>query len=116
MNSDKSVYCSMPRFIMKLHDDRDNKDYYLEWSTVVDAPVTYGMSLEEFKEHYQKRYGTGGMLGFDERIKCVEGTGISAHAPYDDFESYFRYNRAGENETCLNKRQILDQYCVEKVA
>jgi len=26
----------MPRYIIKL------EDYYLEWSTVVDAPVTFG--------------------------------------------------------------------------
>jgi hypothetical protein len=41
----------MGRFICKFEDKDDV--YYLEWSTVVDAPVTFGMSLEEFKEYYR---------------------------------------------------------------
>lgn len=40
----------MPRFIIKLTDPKDGLSYYLIWSTVVDAPVTYGLSLDEIKE------------------------------------------------------------------
>ena len=44
----------MPRFIIKITDEKDNKDYYMMWSTVVDAPVTYGLSLDEFKEYFKE--------------------------------------------------------------
>lgn len=40
---------AMGRAIIKLNDGK--RDWYLEWSTVVDAPVTYGMSLKGLKAH-----------------------------------------------------------------
>lgn len=40
----------MPRYIVKL--ERDDREWLLVWSTVVDAPVTRGMSREEFAEWY----------------------------------------------------------------
>ena len=30
---------------------------FLEWSTVVDAPTTYGVPRPEFDEYCRKRYG-----------------------------------------------------------
>jgi hypothetical protein len=100
----------MPRYIMKITDEKENKDYYLLWSSVVDAPVTYGMSLDEFKEFYKGEYGDDGMLGLNDRLERVEKTGTSA-ALYNSTDSFFEYNRAGENETCLDKEGILDKYC-----
>jgi hypothetical protein len=46
----------MPRYIVRLTDSRANKDYYLFWSTVVDAPVSDGIGLEEFKKEYKEEY------------------------------------------------------------
>ena len=101
----------MPRYIIKLIDDKYNKDYYLEWSTVVDAPVTYGCSLEEFKEYYKQQNGENGMRELEERLKRVEETGTSAHPPFGDIDSILEYNRAGEGEKSINKEGILDRYC-----
>lgn len=101
----------MPRFVIKIHDDKFNKDYYMEWSTVVDAPVTYGLSFDEFKEYYQSEYGRNGMNDFDERMKRVEDKGISAHPPFDDLQSLFDYNRAGAKESKIDKEGILERYC-----
>lgn len=101
----------MPQYIMKLHDEKFAQDYYLIWSTIVDAPVTYGMSLDELKAYYQKKYGDDGMIELEERLQRVEAKGISAHPPFDGIESYFKYNRAGENETLLDKEGILERYC-----
>lgn len=50
----------MPRYICKLQDG--DTAYYMEWSTVVDAPVTFGMTLEEFMEHYREEYGKRGLM------------------------------------------------------
>jgi hypothetical protein len=101
----------MPRFIIKLHDEKFNKDYYLEWSTVCDAPITYGCSLEEFEEYYRAEYGRVGYSDLEERLKRVEEKGISAHPPYDDLQSLFEYNRAGDGETHLDKEGLLEKYC-----
>jgi len=90
----------MPRYICKLDD------MYFDWSTVVDAPITDGMSLEEYKEYYKEEYGK---LSFDneffERIKRVEEKGTSAFD--ESIDSIISYNRAGPNESCLSKNDII---------
>jgi len=96
---------------MKITDDRTNIDYYLEWSTIVDAPVTYGLILDEFKKYYKQEYGEQGMKELPERLKRVEENNIGAYPPFDNYSSYFEHNRAGENETTLNKEGILKKYC-----
>lgn len=101
----------MGTFIMKINDEKDNTDYYLEWSNVVDAPVTNGMSLDEFKEYYKERYGSAGMERLYERMKRVSETGVSAHPPFDKIHEYFAFNRAGENDCTLSKEEILNHYC-----
>lgn len=106
----------MPRYIIKLTDALDNKDYYLEWSTVVDAPVTYGMGLEDFKKHYQQRYGTEGMRELPEKLARVEENGISGMSPFDDLQAEMSDNRAGDNETHLDLEGILDRYCRNQYA
>lgn len=106
----------MPRYIIKIHDDKFNRDYYMEWSTVVDAPVTYGCNLEEFTEYFRNEYGRQGMEGFDERIKRVEEKGISAYPPFDNLESLLELNQAGEKGICLSKEGILERYCRNRLA
>ncbi len=97
----------MPRYIVKL------QDYYLEWSTVVDAPVTYGMTLEEFKEYYQQEYGADGMRNLLDRLLRVEAKGTSSQLD-DSVESVVSCNRAGKDETSLTVEQIIDFYCVRQ--
>lgn len=58
----------MGRLIAKLGN------HYLEWSTVVDAPVTFGMTLEEFREHYREQYGAASMAELEQRLARVEGS------------------------------------------
>lgn len=98
----------MPRFIVKLKDE--DKDYYMEWSTVVDAPVTFGLSLEEFKEHYKEEYGNRGLMELDERLKRVEEKGISSLMD-EDIHDIISGNRAGKDETELSLEQIIEGYC-----
>ena len=101
----------MPRYIVKLQ--HGNTPYYLEWSTIVDAPVTYGMSLEEFNEYYKDTYGTDGMHGLPERMARVEEKGTSAINDDSGHET-ISFNRAGKNETCLSVEQIIEWYCVKQ--
>lgn len=102
----------MPRIICKL--THNNKDYYLEWSTIVDAPRTYGMSLEEFKAYYRDEYGRSAMMiDFPEQMKQVEKTGISARG-YANVDELISCNRAGDRETELTKEEIIQKYCVNR--
>lgn len=100
----------MGRFILKITDDKAKKDYYLEWSTIVDAPVTYGGSLKQFKDYYKNKYGESGMKELPERLKRVNKTGCSSMMG-DKAEDFFNCNRAGKNETQLDKEGLLDNYC-----
>jgi len=95
------------RFIVKLHD------YYFEYSTVVDAPVTFGMSLDEFKEYYQYRYGTVGMSDLPDRLERVEAKGTSCYND-DDAADTLSCNRAGPNESELTVEQIYQAYCLRQ--
>lgn len=104
----------MPYYIIKIHDEKFNQDYYMEWSTIVDAPITNGCGLEEFKEYYRAEYGRKGIAELDERLKRVEKKRISAHAPFDNLDRLLENNHAGENGTCLDKEGILEHYCRNK--
>lgn len=99
----------MPRYIVKLNDPKTKKDYYMEWSTVVDTPVTNGMSLEEFNEYYKNEYGNQGMEKLPERMVRVEETGCSAR--FDDVDGLIYCNRAGGGEKHLSRNEILENYC-----
>lgn len=93
----------MPRYIFKLNG------MYGEWSTVVDAPVTLGMTLSEFKTYYEGEYGSWGMKGLDDRLERVERIGHSSFV-YENVDQLIEYNRAGRNEECLTKEQLIYSY------
>jgi len=96
----------MGRYIVKI------EGYYLEWSTIIDAPVTFGMPLEEFKEYYRQEYGENGMRDLDIRLTRVERTGTSAHG--QRCLDVLRGNRAGPNEKYLSKPEIYRAYCLRE--
>ena len=100
----------MPRLICKIQDG--DKAFYLEWSTVVDAPVTVGMSLEEYKEYYKDEYGqfSEEAAVFQDRMKRVEEKGTSSRDNTTTLD-LIKGNRAGKRESCLNKEQIIEWYC-----
>ncbi len=100
----------MSRYIIKLHSEKTNKDYYMEWSTIVDAPVTYGVDLNEFTKYYIEQYGKSSENELKERLTRVEEKGTSSQID-DNVDDLIKYNRAGENETSLTKEEILNQYC-----
>ena len=84
--------------------------YYLEWSTIVDAPVTWGMSLSAFMDYYQQEYGNKGMAELDARLARVAKNGHSAR--HKNFS--IAYNRAGKDEEQLTQVEIVEWYCVRK--
>jgi len=102
----------MGKYIIKLNDGE--KDYYLEYSSVVDAPTSFGMSLEEFKEFYRDEYGREGFDRLEQRLKRVEEKGTSEHNA-DNVDDTIGCNRAGKRETRLTKQQIIEVYCKQSV-
>lgn len=98
----------MGRSIIKLTEGEQS--WYMEWSSIVDAPVTYGMPLEEFREYYRDEYGRSGNEDLESRLKRVEEFGTS-HRGYDSAEKHVNINRAGKNETSLTYQQVIEFYC-----
>lgn len=98
----------MPKYILKIDTKPEPK--YLEWSTIVDAPTTYGVTLDEFKYYYLKRYGTEGFKDLQERLDRADKTGSSC-AYGTTLEDTISGNRAGPNETELSLEQIIETYC-----
>lgn len=99
----------MPRHIIKLTDPATSTDYYLEWSTIVDSPITYGMSLEEFKEYYKEEYGRQGMLDLDQRLALVEKNGISTMDNRHTLDWLLN-----THVDKLTEQQILEKYCINR--
>lgn len=102
----------MGRGIVKLTDDEKN-DWFLEWSTVVDAPVTYGMTLKDFTEHYIEEFGETGERELAPRLERVARNGHSFLGDHHgDVINVIGGNRAGQNGTELTYRQLVAAYCV----
>jgi hypothetical protein len=93
----------MPRIIVKFEPD-----LYCEWSTVVDAPVTYGMTLKQLRSYVKRVYGNSGLDELPERLKRVDhhGTSLYDGTTVDDL---IKSNRAGENEKRATKEQIITE-------
>lgn len=100
----------MPRHIVKIADR--GVDYFVEWSTVVDAPVTHGMTFEEIALYYLNRYGTSGMDDFDERIARTKAHGTSCRDK-TTAEELIAGNRAGPDERELTMAEIIEE-CIRK--
>lgn len=104
----------MAKFILKF--ERGDAAWYLEWSTIVDAPVTYGMTLDEFRKYYLEEYGRDGMRGLDARLERVEATGTSCQMGVETAETAIICNMLGDDGEALTYDEIVDRYCVAPAA
>lgn len=85
----------MGRIIVKV------KDVYCEWSSIVDAPVTSGMSLDELTDYVRWRYGEEGVQELPQRLARVEQNGTSS-LEGTTLAELTGFNRAGPHETTLD--------------
>lgn len=97
----------MSRAIVKI------KDRYLEWSTVADAPTTYGMNLQDFKEYYRSRWGEEIYAKLDARLDRVERKGTSVYCD-DSVLKTVLCNRAGYRERNLTLDELYEWFCVKQ--
>jgi hypothetical protein len=96
----------MGRPIVKLAENE-----YVEWSSVVDAPVSWIMTLDELKLHVSREQGNDGLRDLPRRLERVEKFGTSLIDPhYESAEEYVRFNRAGPNESCLTMDELRRRY------
>lgn len=92
----------MGRAIIKIND------LYFEWSTVVDAPVTYGMSLDQLRAYVKEETGRQGLEQLERDLSGIDKTGSQYH--YTSLKEVISSNRAGPKERKLTKQQIYDTY------
>lgn len=95
----------MGQYIIKL------KEHYLIWSSIVDAPLTYGMNLQELEELIQDEYGAQGMSNLPTRLERVEKKGTSSMQDDSAVDTIW-LNRAGPNESTLTIEGIYRHYCL----
>ena len=100
----------MSNYIIKLHDQATEKNYYLIWSSASAAPVTHGMHLEEFRNYYIQKYGDDSRMSLDLRLKRVNETGTSERG--GKLSTLLENNRAGDDKvTSLTEQEIIKKYC-----
>ena len=85
-------------------------DMYLMWSTIVDAPITYGMTFEQLVKYYAKKYEHSDEDSFREKMMKIDedGTGFQIGTNTNQIGEY---NRAGPNESLLSIDEIYKSYC-----
>lgn len=93
----------MGQFIVKLEGK------YLVWSTVVDAPLTFGMTREELTDWIREEEGAEGVRALPERMMRVDASGTSAFRRLTP-EEVMRTNRAGPRETCISIDEIAERW------
>ncbi len=83
----------MGRWLVKVGEDR-----FLEWSSIVDAPVTPIMTKDELLDWLRDRYGSYGVEQAEERMARAMPL------------SEIGWNRAGPREESLTPEQIIERY------
>ena len=101
----------MPTCIIKLTKGDQSK--YLFWSTISDAPTSYGMTKEELVEEIRFRHGEEGIRELPARLERVERRGYSWIDDHGTLEDFLSCNRAGDAEEELTPDQIWEKYCKE---
>lgn len=90
----------MSRTLVKLGD------YYVEWSSIADAPATAGMTLDELEAYVALRYGNDGL---ERLLAPLMRVGRRGHSAIDDSRSvreYVAFNRAGPGGCCLTFEEL----------
>lgn len=98
----------MPRFIAKLADDE-----YVDWSTVVDAPVTDVLTREQMAAYMLREYGEFNAREIEPRLARTDKNGHSAmwgKAQNLSVEEMILPNRAGEGESSLTMEELRRDY------
>lgn len=107
----------MPRYIMKVSKD-PNIDLYVEWSTVVDAPVAWGraqdLGLSGERKRRTDQHGTSmydGYGGWDSNGMIVHNLGTKGGFYWlkrENLEQFIRMLSDGNPEDAEHQQKVLD--------
>lgn len=86
--------------------------HFFLWSSIVDAPVTFGMTRHEFEEHWRDEYGRRGLEDLGPRIERALAKGTSSML-HPSLLALTRFNRAGFKGNTLTFDEIIRIYLVE---
>ena len=90
----------MPKYLVKLGTK------YVEWSTIVDAPVSHPMTRNEMAAYLLTKYGTDGEREIEPRLVRCDTKGTSSfYEP--DAETAVSCNRAGPGEAELTFAELV---------
>ena len=93
----------MGRFIVKL-----DKNKYVEWSSIVDAPVTFILNKKEMLSYLDEMYGKSCYFKNRKDINLADEKGTSSFMY--GLEILKSYNRAGEKEEVISFDEIMERY------
>ena len=85
----------------------DGKEVYVVWSSIVDAPITYGCTMKQVKNFWKEEFGRSGLENLENALK----SGVKRIFTVQEAATV---NRAGKGETHLTPAQIVDYYFVRK--
>lgn len=102
----------MGRGFVKLVDPVDRSEWFLEWSTVVDAPITFGMRRDELEDYVRKEYGEYGLTRLPRWLSWLDKTGTS-YQGVSSCEAVLETNYAGPDEEEATADDIVRWYCRE---
>lgn len=85
----------------------EGKEVFIIWSSIVDAPITYGSTMKQIKNLWKQEFGRSGLENLESALKA--GT-----KRIFTIQEASTVNRAGLNETHLTPAQIVDYYFVRK--
>ncbi len=100
----------MPRIVCKFATPEGER--YLIWSTVVDAPITFGLPLDEFEDYIRETQDQEDARYFRDVLlpRLEHNTTTSQMEP--TVEELVTFNRAGIDQTTLTLEQIVDFFCI----
>lgn len=108
----------MGRGIIALKDKQENV-YYLDWSTICDAPVTNGMTRKELIQYLAENRGykkcrCGCNCAAEAVLAHIDKYGHSWTGLSKPVEDIISHNRAGTGDTSLTIDELIQYYCLSE--
>jgi hypothetical protein len=88
------------------------RDRYLVWSTIVDAPTTFGMTLDELYEYARIEEGASGVRRLTANMERIERTGTTFRTGAS-LQFALAGNHAGPDDAELSVDEIYQAYCLQ---
>lgn len=86
----------------------------MHWSSVSDSPATPLLPEPLFKKYWYEEYGRSGWVDYAIMIHAAKTFGCSAQGyKVKNVNEVIRKNRAGKNDKCLTKKELIENFTCE---